>query len=373
MNNTYRALLFFWVSLILAFPTYASSDFGVLKGRIFDSQSKQGISGLQVVIQNPHSKFAVETDSFGSFILKLEPGQYFALVQGVNQKIAFYIFPQKTALLDIPVKASALPHPIHYTVQYHPFQQQTQAQQSSSQNTTSQNADQNTKPAAKPRERVIQPFIQTQHPENSNQNSPAKTIIPAPLHGKRYPMAGMVVPIKPEQAPSAPVIPAIAIMPFKDSTGNGLGLQTSRDIADYLFDLGKVKVIGPNSIIGAIGGVPADPLNGAFAQWIARKLGANDVVLGRIRKAQIQHHQYFFFVTADAVIKAVIQVMNVNTGSIITTFTRTASSGMFGLSGNKNRYYQRKTIRRLFKKASKNLARALGSQFLNIMQQQNQK
>ena len=31
MNNTYRALLFFWVSLILAFPTYASSDFGVLK------------------------------------------------------------------------------------------------------------------------------------------------------------------------------------------------------------------------------------------------------------------------------------------------------------------------------------------------------
>ncbi|MCL4513123.1 MAG: hypothetical protein M1421_03820 [Candidatus Eremiobacteraeota bacterium] len=152
--------------------------------------------------------------------------------------------------------------------------------------------------------------------------------------GKRYPMAGMVVPIKPKQAPSAPVIPAIAIMPFKDSTGNGLGLQTSRDIADYLFDLGKVKVIGPNSIIGAIGGVPADPL---------------------------------------AVIKAVIQVMNVNTGSIITTFTRTASSGMFGLSGNKNRYYQRKTIRRLFKKASKNLARALGSQFLNIMQQQNQK
>ena len=360
-----KASLFFLLTLFFLSMTstaYSSNDFGILRGKIFDAQSKEGIGGIQIVIENNRSKFAVQSDSFGSFILKLEPGQYFALVQGVHQKIAFYIFPGKTALLDIPVKASALPQPIHYTVQYHPIHQK---QPPIEQNPPAQ--PQSSKPESSRSEKVVQPFIKSSNPPSTKQAEPSKPIISPPT--EKYPMSGMVVPMKPKRTIPKNTAPALAIMPFKDSTDNGLGMQTSRDIADYLFDLGKIKVIGPHSITGAIGGLPADPLNGAFAQWIARKLGANEVVLGRIKKAQIVHHQYFFFVTAGTVITAVIQVMDVKTGNIITTFTRTASSGMFGTSGNKNRYYKRKTIKDLFKRACKNMAHELGDQLLKIEHQ----
>jgi TolB-like protein len=357
---------FLFVFLAFSFSVYADMQYGILKGRIFDSKTKEGIGGIQLIVSGKTGRYQAVTDDFGNFSLKLAPGEYITEIQEIPQKIGFVILPSKTALLDIPLTAQTLPQntPIPYRVSYSP------------QNQEGQNPNQAVLPGEVQPQKKGVPFVPGNSQNNGQTNPGNVTSTPqgntmSSNPNTPFSLKTLIIPQKNGEQTSSR-LPTLAIVPFKDSTGHGLGEIVSEDLAGHLFDLGKVMVVGPDSVSAAIGGEPADPLNEAFGTWVSKKLGADYVVLGRIKEAHIDHHQYLLIVTAQGVLTATVVIMNSKNGTILTTITETGSSGIMGMSGNKDRYYEDKTIAELFQKASMDLVDKLSKHILEAIGEKSQ-
>lgn len=351
------------VALMVSATVWAVADEtqGILKGRIFDAETKEGLGGILIQVSGGGTSREARSNDFGYFIFRLKSGRYIAQLEQIEQRIGFEILPGKVALLSIPLKAAPFPkgESLPYSVNYAELQDRS-------------NQDRPDKvsmevPAAAPPSASAGEIPISRDPVKKSESGgegPAER-----GKGAEISEPPADYPVKGAQSPEARVVhpgrraPAVAVLEFKDSTGRGFGLPISEDLAQYLFDLGTYKVIGPDSVSATIGGQPADPLNAKFGQWISSRLGADVAIIGRIKSAEIEPQQYMFVMVMQAKISAVIHVIDTRTGNILANFTEDGTSGMSGTTSTKDRYFVEETTAKLFANAqhdlAKNIARRL--------------
>ncbi len=287
-----RSFLLFFLTVAVAFgldfQTIAEAQ-GILKVHIFDVETLDGLGGVNAHLLGTRLTSELKTDELGHLNLNLNPGEYVIQFEKSDQKISVNIFPEKITVLSIPLRAGPRPKEtnVEFSLQYENMGGNAKGEKSQG---------------------------SSESKSEANGSHPAEVKTATPSTNDMKAKRGSV---------------SMAVAEFQDSTGKGLGLELSEDLAQYLFDLGVGKVIGPDNVSLIVNGQSEQSLNVRVSQNIPKQFATNLAVLGQIRGEELELRHYPFVTEVRAKVSSLIQVLDTNTGRALAGFAETGTSGMW--------------------------------------------